>query len=151
MKRALIFIVSFVPWLLSGLIFSSNFSYYNKIDKPFFAIPNFLFGPIWIIIYILIAISITILITKNYITYEKDYKNSLIFNYIFNQLFIVLFFYFKSSFLGFVDCVLVLITSLFLYYETKELNKVASRFLIPYTFFNIYATILSLTIYFMNL
>lgn len=151
MKRVIVFIFSFVPWLLSGLIFSSNFDYYNKINKPFFALPNFLFAPVWTVIYILIALSITILILNSYIKYEKDYRNSLILNYIFNQLYLFLFFTLKSPFLGFVDSVLILITSLFLYYETKELNKNASKFLIPYTWFSVYASILSLVIYFLNL
>lgn len=151
MKRFIIFIFSFIPWLLSGLLFSSNFSYYDEINKPFFALPKFLFSPVWTIIYILIAISITTLIINNYIKCEKDYLNSLIFNYIFNQLYLFFFFVLKSPFLGFVDSVLILITSLFLYYETKELNKKASKFLILYTWFNVYACILSLAIYFLNL
>lgn len=151
MKRFLTFILSFIPWLISGILFSSNFKFYNEINKPFFALPNFLFAPIWTVFYILIAISITILISKNYLKYEKDYKKALIYNYIFNQLYLFFNFTLESLFLGFVDSVLILITSLFLYYETKELNKKASYFLIPYTLFNVYAVILSLTIYFMNM
>lgn len=151
MKRFWTFVISFVPWLLSGFIFSSNFSYYKEINKPFFALPSQWFSIVWFTLYFLIAISITILVCNNYIKYEKDYKSSLIFNYIFNQLYLVLFFYFKSPFLGFVDCVLIFITSLFLYYESKELNNLSSKFLIPYTIFSGYAVVLSLAIYFMNL
>ena len=40
---------------------------------------------------------------------------------------------------------------LFLYNETKKLNENASKFLISYILFSLFATILSLTIYFMNL
>ena len=151
MKRFWTFVISFVPWLLSGFIFSSNFGYYKDINKPFFALPSQFFSIVWLTLYFLIAISITILVCNNYIKYEKDYKSSLIFNYIFNQLYLVLFFYFKSPFLGFVDCVLIFITSLFLYYESKELNNLSSKFLIPYTIFSGYAVVLSLAIYFMNL
>ena len=73
------------------------------------------------------------------------------YNYIFNQLFTFFFFSLKNIFLGFVDIVLTFITSLFLYYETKEINEKASLFLIPYTLFTLFALILNLTIYFMNL
>jgi len=151
MKRILTFIICLIPWFLSGLIFSSNFDFYESLNKPFFALPKFLFGPVWTILYILIAISITILIFSNYIKYEKEYKKALIFNYIFNQLYLFFFFFLKSPFLGFIDCVLIFITGLFLYYETKELNKKAAYYLLPYVFFNLYAVILSLSIYFMNL
>ena len=59
-------------------------------------------------------------------------------------------FFLTNPFLGFVDSVAILITGLFLYYETKELDEKASKYLLPYVIFNLYATILSLTVYFMN-
>ena len=57
----------------------------------------------------------------------------------------------ENTFLGFVDSIAIFITSLFLYYETKELDEKASKFLLPYVFFSLYATILSVTIYFLNI
>lgn len=151
LKRIFTFMICFLPWLLSGLLFSYNLGFYKILNKPFFALPSFLFGPVWTILYILIALSITILISSNYIKYETEYKKSLLSNYVFNQLFLFCFFSLKSVFLGFIDSILIFITSLFLYYETKELNKKAAWALLPYIFFNFYAVILSLTIYFMNL
>jgi len=151
MKRLFTFILILLPWFISGLLFSNNLDFYNVISKPSFALPKFLFGPVWTILYILVAISVTILIYSNYIKYEKDYFKALISNYIFNQLYLFCFFSLQSPFLGFIDSVLIFITSLFLYYETKELNKKAAYFLLPYVFFNIYAVILSLSIYFLNL
>ena len=151
MKTLFRFLVAFFPWFLSGLLFSSNFSFYDKIHLPVFALPKSLFFPIWTILYFFIAISITILLNKNYIRYEKEYKKSLFYNYLFNQFFLFFFFTLENIFFAFIDTVLIFITSLFLYYETKELNKKASYFLIPYVFFSIYATLLTLVIYFMNL
>lgn len=151
MKKWIYFLISFLPWFLSGLLFSSNFAFYDKIHLPFFALPKNFFFPVWTILYFLIAISITILLNKNFIHYEKEYKKALLYNYIFNQLFLFFFFTLESIFFGFVDTILIFITTLFLYYETKELNKSASYFLIPYVFFSLYASLLTLTIYFMNL
>lgn len=151
MKKCIYFLLSFLPWFLSGLLFSSHLDFYNQIHLPFFALPKNLFFPVWAILYFLIAISITILLNKNFIRYEKEYKKALFYNYLFNQLFLFFFFTLESIFFGFVDTVLIFITTLFLYYETKELNKKASYFLIPYVFFTIYATLLTLVIYFMNL
>lgn len=151
MKKVFYFLLAFLPWLLSGFLFSKNVGFYRTLNLPFFALPSSFFAPVWIILYILIAISISILLTSNYIRYEKEYLKALLYNYIFNQLYQFFFFSLENIFLGFVDAVLNFITSLFLYYETKELNKKASYFLIPYVFFSLYAVILSLSIYFLNL
>ena len=148
-KKILRFIIILIPWFLSSLI-CNDYSYFNSINTPFFTIPKPLFGIVWTILYILIAISIYKVSTSNY--YDlKEYKKNLFYNYIFNQLFTIIFFCIKNNFLAFVDVLLTLITSLFLYYETKEIDKKASKFLLPYVFFLIYAFILSITIYFINL
>jgi tryptophan-rich sensory protein len=151
MKKFFLFLLILLPWFLSGILFSSHFSFYEQLHLPFFALPKFLFLPVWTILYVCISISIFILLNQNFIKYEKEYKRALFYNYLFNQLFLFFFFTLKNCFLGFIDAVLILITSLFLYYETKELNKKAAYMLLPYIYFNIYAVILSLTIYFMNL
>lgn len=83
--------------------------------------------------------------------YIPDYNKALISNYIFNELFTYVLFYFKQLFFSFIIALGNFITSLFLYYETKSLDKKAANFLLPYVFFNLFAVVLSLTIYFMNL
>ncbi len=147
LKKILKFVIFLLPWFLSTLI-CNNYSFFNEINIPSFAIPQNLFGIVWFILYCLISISIVIT-TEN--KTPTEYNKNLLYNYIFNQLYTIVFFCFKNIFLGFIVCLLTLLTSLFLYYETKEINKKASYFLIPYVLFLTYATILSVTIYFINL
>lgn len=135
--KILKFLLFFLPWFISGLVVDTNF--YNTLNLPFFALKPSMITIIWIILYFLIALSIY----KN--TYSNNYKKVLIINYIFNQLFTVCFFTLRSPFLGFVDTISVLVSSLLLYLETD--NK---KLLIPYLIYDLYAVILSLTIYFMN-
>lgn len=150
MKKIFLFLVSLVPWFFSGLLFSSYTDYFNTLNLPWFALPKSLYGITWTILYFCISISIYKIYSKNDKKYIKGYNESLISNYIFNQLYLFFMFFLESPFLGFVDCVAIFITSLLLYYETKELDSKSSKFLIPYVIFNLYATILSLSIYFMN-
>lgn len=150
MKNLFYFVIYLLPWFLSSLLFSSYIGYFDTLNLPSFALPKNLYGIAWTILYILIAISITKIIKNNNQKYIQGYNQALISNYIFNQLYLFFMFFLKNTFLGFVDSVAILITALFLYYETKELDETASKFLLPYIFFDIYATILSLTIYFMN-
>ena len=148
--KLIIFIVSFIIWIIPS-IFIKDYSFYNELNLPFFALPKWAFPIIWTILYILISISISIIYNMYQPKYIKDYNKSLISNYIFNELFTYILFIFKNLFFSFVIALANLITSLFLYYETKSLDENASKFLLPYVYFNVFATILSLTIYFINL
>ena len=150
MRKILLFIISLLPWFLN-VLFMGNNSFYETINKPFFALPDFLYGIVWTILYILIAISIYMIYREYKFKNIKNYNIALISNYIFNQLYTIIFFRFQNLFLAFVDTVLILITSINLYDETKKLNEKASIFLIPDILFSIFACILSITIYFMNL
>ena len=138
--RIIRFLVYLLPWFLSSLIFRTDTSFYDSIKKPFFAPPGIVFPIVWTILYILIAIGLYTNKNKSI-----DYYKSLIINYFSNQIFTFLFFIVKSPFIAFVDTVIVLISSLFLYNETK------SKWFIPYIIWNVFATILSLSVYLLNI
>ena len=150
MKKILLFVACLLPWFLN-VLFMGNNAFYDVINKPFFALPDFAYGIVWKILYILIAISIYIIYSEYKFKDIKSYNAALISNYIFNQLYTPIFFRLENLFLAFVDTILTLITAINLYDETKKLNEKASKFLIPYILFSIFACILSITIYFMNL
>ena len=150
MKKILLFVACLLPWFLN-VLFMGNNAFYDVINKPFFALPDFAYGIVWTILYILIAISIYIIYSEYKFKDIKSYNTALISNYIFNQLYTPIFFRLENLFLAFVDTILILITAINLYDETKKLNEKASKFLIPYILFSIFACILSITIYFMNL
>ncbi len=150
MKKIILFVVCLLPWFLSS-IFISDTSFYETLNLPFFALPSFAYGIVWSILYILIAISIYKIYSNNNFKDIKEYNIALLSNYIFNQLYTFLLFNLNNLFLSFVDSLIILITSINLYTETKKLDESASKFLIPYVIFNVFATILSITIYFMNL
>ena len=150
MKKILHFLVCFLPWLVSGIIFRYDSNYYEMLNIPGFALPPKVISVVWIGIYILIAISIFMVSKEKNICKESDYFYVLITNYLANQLFLYVFFNLKSPFFGFVITTVTLVSSIFLYLETKKLNNKASCFLIPYAVFNVYAFVLSLVVYVMN-
>lgn len=151
MKKILKFLVILLPWFIGGLLFRSDTIFYKSINKPAFAPPSIIFPIVWTILYILIAISIYLIFEKNNFKNTQEYNKTLLINYFSNQIFSFLFFTLKSPFLALIDTVIVLISSLFLYYEAKELNKTSSKLLIPYIIWNAFATILIISIFFMNL
>ena len=149
-KDILLFLLILLFWLLSGFIFKFNKEYYDLLTLPSFTLDGKYISIIWFIIYILISISIFIIIKKYNLFKQKDYYYILVTNYLANQLFTYVFFYLKSPFLGFIITVIVFISSIFLFIETKKLNKKSSYFLIPYLIYNTYALILMTSVYLLN-
>ena len=151
MKKILKFILVLIPWFLGGLIFRSDTIFYNCLNKPFFAPKPIVFPIVWTILYFLIAISIYLIFKNNKLKDIPDYNKALLINYFSNQVFSFLFFTLKSPFLALIDTFIVFISSLFLYYESKELTKTSSKLLIPYIIWNLFALVLITTIFFMNI
>ena len=139
-KNVVRFLMYLLPWFISSIIFRVDTSFYDSINKPFFAPPGIVFPIVWTILYLLIAIGLYNNKNKNI-----EYYKSLIINYFSNQIYTFLFFVIKSPFIAFIDTLVVLISSLFLYNETK------SKWFIPYIIWNVFATILSLSVYLLNI
>ena len=139
-KNVVRFLIYLLPWFISSTIFRVDTSFYDSINKPFFAPPGIVFPIVWTILYILIAIGL-----YNNKNKSMEYYKSLIINYFSNQIYTFLFFVIKSPFIAFIDTLVVLISSLFLYNETK------SKWFIPYIIWNVFATILSLSVYLLNI
>lgn len=146
MKKFIKYILILLPWFIGGIVFPNNSIFYKELNKPFFAPPGILFAIIWPILYILIALSIYKVKNKN-----SDYLKALIINYFSNQVFNFLFFTLKSPFIALIDTFIVLISSLFLYIESKKDNNSSAYLLIPYIIWNIFATILIIAVYIMNI
>jgi tryptophan-rich sensory protein len=64
-KLAISIIVCQVAGLIGSLVtFSSITTWYETLNKPGFAPPNWLFGPVWIILYLLMGISLYLIWNK---------------------------------------------------------------------------------------
>ena len=145
-KKIFFYLFCLLPWFISSIIFKIDTNYYKSLNLPFFAPPPIVFPIIWTILYVLISISIYKTVKNS----TSNYKIYLLINYLSNQLYTLCFFVIKNNFAAFVDCLIVFISSLYLYMETKNINSKAYMYLIPYLIWNGFATILSLAIFIMN-
>ena len=145
-KKIIKYLLFLLPWFLSSIFTKIDTNYYNTINKPFFAPPPIIFPIVWTILYILISYSIYKIWNKS----NNNYKIYLVINYIANQLYTFCFFIAKDNFLALTDTLIVLISSLYLYIETKYINEKYSKYLIPYIIWNIFALILSFSIFLLN-
>lgn len=146
MKKIFNYLLCLLPWFISSLIFKIDTNYYKNLSLPFFAPPSIIFPIVWTILYLLIAYTIYKVINKS----TSNYKIYLLINYLSNQFFTITFFTIKNNFLSLTDTIIVFISSLYLYLETKTLDNKISKYLIPYIIWNLYALILITTIYILN-
>lgn len=150
-KKIFLFILCAVPWFINNL-FPLDYNYYNNINKPFFAPPKIFYPIAWSVVYILIAITIYKVISSYKLKdIPKNYKITLLINYLFNQSYTLIFFGLKNNFLAFIACLGTFLSALFLYEETRLINSKTAKLLQPYILLSIFATILSLTIYLLNI
>lgn len=150
-KKIMIYTICLLPWFLSYII-PINYDYYKEINLPFFAPPNLFYQIAWTIVYLLLAYTIySIIIVYKVKDIPKSYKITLLINYIANQSFTIVFFNLKNNFLGFVSCFITLLSTLFLYEEISLLQNKKKYLIIPYILLSIFATILSLSIYVLNI
>lgn len=145
-KKIVSFLCFLLPWFLAGILFRGDSTYYYSLNLPFFAPKPIMFILVWPLLYLLIAYSVFHVYRES----TSNYKIYLVINYLSNQLFSFCFFLLKDPFLALVDVIIVFISSMYLYVETKMLQKNYSFYLIPYMIWNFLAFILMFCIFVMN-
>ena len=130
---------------------SKAYSWYSQLKKPKFAPPSWLFGPVWTFLYILIAISYGY-VGYLYFTHAISFVVVLpfILNLIFNFAFTPIQFGLKNNYLAAVDILLVLITLKLAMFAIFPFAPWVVYINIPYLLWGSFATILQLTVTWMN-
>jgi len=155
-KKVLRFIISIIICQSAG-IFGSLFTFeavpdwYITLEKPFFAPPNWIFGPVWIILYFLMGVSL-------YIVWKDELKSKTrnVFFVVFaiqlilNALWSFLFFGLKSPLLGLIDILILDVMLVVTIFYAKRVSKYAAMLLIPYMVWIIIASVLNYAIMVLN-
>lgn len=126
-------------------------AWYATLHKPFFSPPNWIFGPIWTILYFIMGVS-AFLIWKKGLKNKKIQKALLYFiiQLFFNFLWSALFFGLHNPLLGLIDIVLLFISIILTITFFYKISKAASYLLIPYLLWVSYATILNFSLVVLN-
>ena len=126
-------------------------TYYKELKKPSWSPPSWLFGPVWMILYIIIFISfgyVVYLYFRNMIPFIVLLP--FILNLVFNFAFTPIQFRLKNNVLASVDIILTIGTLLWAFYSIYPYASWVSYINIPYALWGIFATVLQLTITLMN-
>ncbi len=128
-----------------------TFEWYQQLSKPIFAPPSSVFGPVWSVLYIIIFISFSKVI---YLFIKKEISFLVllpfILNLIFNFLFTPLQFGLRNNLLALIDILLVLGTLIWAFFSILPFSKMLAFVQIPYLLWVSFATILQLSITWLN-
>ena len=155
-KKVLKFIASIIICQSAGVFgslvtFEAIPGWYITLEKPFFAPPNWIFGPVWIILYYLMGVSL-------YIVWKDELKSKTrnVFFVVFaiqlilNALWSLLFFGLKSPLLGLIDILILDVMLVVTIFYAKRVSKYAAMLLIPYMVWIIIASVLNYAIMVLN-
>lgn len=131
-----------------------SYTYYLQLTKPFWSPPSWIFGPVWTVLYVIIAISFGAVFYK---AFKKQISwmvaMPFILNLIFNLAFTPIQFGLQNNLLASLDILLVLGT---LIWALHTIWKTTSKLCwvvyanIPYLLWVTFATVLQLTITYLN-
>jgi len=150
-------IISILICQLAGIIGSiftapSVATWYQTLNKPSFTPPNWLFAPVWTILFLLMGISLYLVWQKGFA--NKENKKALflfILQLVFNILWSFAFFGSQSPLYGLVVIIILWIFILATVLQFLKISKLAGRLLIPYILWVSFAVLLNFSIWQLNM
>ena len=143
--------------LMAGLVGSiftvdSIQTWYLSLNKPSFNPPNWIFGPVWTALYVLMGISAYLIWEKG--ISKKEVKNALtlfVIQLVLNLLWSIIFFGLKSPFYALIEIVflwIAIVSSIYLFYK---ISRSAAFLLFPYIAWVSFAAILNYFVWQLNM
>ena len=130
---------------------NTTYSWYSKLIKPSWSPPSWLFGPVWTVLYVLIAISFGKVFL---LAFQKRIPLIIVLPFVLNLIFNLTFTYFqfglKNNYLAAIDILLVLGTLIWAMSVIYPYSHWITYIQIPYLLWVSFATILQLTVTYLN-
>ena len=126
-------------------------SWYQTINKPIFTPPNWVFAPVWVVMFLLMGVAL-------FFIWDKESKNGekkaaivvFVFQFILNILWSFIFFTLKSPIGAFVEIMALWIMVLFTIITFSKVSKTAGYLLLPYIIWVSFAAFLNFIIILIN-
>ncbi len=124
--------------------------WYASLNRPSFNPPNWVFGPVWTTLYLIMGISLFLIWKQNA---GKESKQAIIIFFLqllLNFLWSFIFFYFNMIGLALVEIILLWISIVIMLILFYRIKPIAAYINIPYLLWVSFATILNASYYFLN-
>ena len=147
-------VLSLILPQLSGFIgsyFTINAipTWYAYLNKPAFSPPNWLFGPVWLTLYLMMGIAVYLNWIKN--TKQAKFNVRLFFVHLFfNLIWTPVFFGLKDTLFALYIIIMIWIFIITMIINFRKVNKISSLLLIPYLLWVTFASFLNYFIWRLN-
>ena len=129
-------------------------TWYPTLIKPSFNPPNWIFAPVWSMLYIMMGIAAGLVWNRLEFSNDKELvKKSLVFFAIqlgLNALWSVLFFGLRNPMLALIEIVLLWLMIYETYIKFGKIDKIAGYLFLPYLAWVSFATVLNASIWWLN-
>jgi len=126
-------------------------TWYAVLNKPIFSPPNWIFGPVWTVLYFLMAISLYIVWNKNLENKKKDKAIKIfIFQLVLNLLWSLVFFGLHRPLLALITIIILWFSIFITIKYFYKLSKTSGYLLVPYIFWVTLASVLNFAIVILN-
>ena len=144
----LFLITTFSASFIGGITtFKFKEPWYSTLVKPSFNPPDWVFGPVWTILYILMAIAI-------WNVWIKSKNINLVYLYFihlfFNTTWSVVFFGFNQIELALINLIVLILFIVILFLKYKFIGKLSAYLMIPYFLWCCFAFLLNLNLIMLN-
>lgn len=137
---------------LSGYLVSAetNGVWFTALTKPSFNPPSYLFGPVWTTLYILMGVSFYLIWNTPKTAFRQKAIGVFGIQLFFNFWWSILFFSFHQLLFSVVDILLIWVLIIYMITLFKKINPVAAYLQIPYLLWVTFASVLNISISFLN-
>jgi translocator protein len=156
MKKLFKFVVSIVGCQLVGLLgtpftLAAIPTWYETLNKPFFAPPNWIFGPVWTLLYLMMGVAFYLIWIQNWKKKEVKIAGMYFLAQLgLNFLWSPIFFGLRSPILGLIVIVMMLSLIIMTMKKFYPLSRIAFYLLVPYLLWVSFATLLNGAIVVLN-
>lgn len=124
--------------------------WYTTLHKPSFNPPNYLFGPVWSLLYLLMGVSLFLILRADKSASRGKSIAAFIIQLVLNFFWSIIFFRFHAVGLALVEILLMWSSILWMIVAMYRVNKPAGLLQLPYIFWVSFATLLNTAIYLLN-
>lgn len=153
MKKVLPLLTFILGTQLAGIVGSAFTApaidtWYLTLNKPFFNPPNWLFAPVWLMLYLLMAIAA-------FLVWQKKPKVTkalrlYVLQLLLNSLWSIFFFGLQIPWLAFLEIIILWVFILLTMLELKKTSRKAYWLMLPYLLWVSFASILNLAVAILN-